>query len=302
MTREEVVLAWHRMHFELQWVRLSGTDFQRFFEHVMAKLETDFIPVTPSGSEGDRKSDGYVPSRKHHFQVYAPPTGIDAAKTCVKIKGDFDGALGHWPDMRTWTFVWSTPRGGLPPQVVQLLDTITEEHPDVCVEQCGMEVLWRRVRELPEQDRVELLGTVPSLDEVTRIDSADVLSMLNTLAAQPIPEPADLDFSLTEVGEKMERNGLGDGVRLLLTAAYGLLPTVQKYLDSHPDPSFPDRVAQAMKELYRRLAAELEDMPDALFGAMVEAVATPDRPASSRYWAAAAIVGYSFELCDVFKR
>jgi hypothetical protein len=126
--------------------------------------------------------------------------------------------------------------------------------------------------------------------------------MLTTLAARTIPEPAELDFSLTTVGEKMERNGLGDGVRLLLTAAYGLVPDVRKYLDDHPDASFPDRVAEALKDLYRRLAADLEESPDALFGALIQTIAAPDGPVSSRYWAAAAIVGYSFELCDIFKR
>jgi hypothetical protein len=302
MTRSEVTLAWHRVQFELRWLRLSGLEFQRFFEDIMAKVESDFVPITPSGTEGDRKSDGYVPSKKHHYQVFAPPTGIDAAKACAKIKEDFDGALAHWPDMRAWTFVWSTPRGGLPPQVVELLDALDAEHPDVEVDQWGMEALWQRVRDLPEADRIDLLGAAPSLDEVTRIDSADVLSMLNTLAAQPIPATDELDFSLLAVGEKMERNGLGDAVRLLLTAAYALLPTVEKYLDKHPDTTFPDRVAEALKDLYRRLAGDLEDTPDALFGAMVEAIATPDNPASPRYWAAVAIVGYSFELCDVFKR
>ncbi len=33
----------------------------------MAKREPDFIPATPSGTEGDRKSDGYVPSKHQHF-------------------------------------------------------------------------------------------------------------------------------------------------------------------------------------------------------------------------------------------
>jgi hypothetical protein len=53
----------------------------------------------------------------------------------------------------------------------------------------GIEPLWQRVRELPERDRAELLGAAPSLDEGTRIDSADVLSMLNTLAIQGSPGP-----------------------------------------------------------------------------------------------------------------
>ena len=303
MTRAEVVLAWHRLIFEVRWLRFSGTDFQGFFEGIMAKAELDFVVITPSGKEGDRKSDGYVPSAKHHFQVYAPPTGIDVAKACAKVREDFSGALLHWPDMRWWTFVWSTPRGGLPPQVVQLLDVLHAEHEAVVVDQWGQEPLWRQVRELPEADRVDLFGPAPGPEQITRIDSADVLSMLNTLAARPIPAPGELDFSLLAVGEKMERNGLGDGVRTLLTVAYGLLPDVQKYLDGHPDPSFPDRVAEALKDLYRDLSEEFDDdRPDALFGALIEAIATPEGPASSRYWAAAAIVGYSFELCDIFKR
>ena len=302
MTRGEVILAWHRLRFENQWLRLAGADFQRFFEEIMGKSVPDFLPVTPSGRDGDHKSDGYIPSTKHHFQVYAPPTGIDAARACAKISEDFDGVLFYWPDIRIWTFVWSTPRGGLPPDVLHLLDELAAVHQDLAIQNWGLEALWGQVEGLSESDRVLLLGFAPGPEYITRIDSADVLSMLTTLAARPIPAPEALDFSLTEVGAKMERNGLGDGVRLLLTAAYGLLPDVRKYLGAHPDPSFPDRVAQALKDLYASLAEDLEDHPDALFGALVEAVAAPDGPTTPRYWAAAAIIGYSFELCDIFKR
>ena len=187
MNRAEVVLVWHRLNFEVRWLRLSGTDFQGFFESIMSKSEPDFVAISPSGREGDRKSDGYVPSLRHHFQVYAPPTGIDAAKACAKVLEDFSGVLVHWPDMRCWTFVWSTPRGGLPPQVVRLLDDLDGEHESVVVDQWGQEPLWRRVRDLPDADRVDLFGPAPGPEQITRIDSADVLSMLNTLAARPIP-------------------------------------------------------------------------------------------------------------------
>jgi hypothetical protein len=302
MTRGEVVLAWHRMGYELRWVKLSGFEFQSFFEEIMAKLETDFIPITPTGPAGDRKSDGHVPSKGQHFQVYAPPTGIDTARTIAKIREDFDGVLAEWPQIRSWIFVWSTPRGGLPPQVVSLLADLAHEHPELEIDQWGLESLWQRVRDLPEQDRIELLGPAPGPEEIVRIDSADVLSMLNTLAARPIPRPTGVDLSLTEIGKKMELNGLGDPVRVLITSAYGLFPDVQKYLDDHPDPSFPSRVAEALKALYNELTADLEETPDALFGALVLAVATPDGPTTSRYWSAVAIVGFSFELCDIFKK
>jgi hypothetical protein len=302
MTRFEVVLAWHRLNFEVEWLRASGTEFQALFERCMAKVETDFTAVSPAGREGDWKSDGYVPSKKHHFQVYAPPTGIDSKKTCSKIKDDFSGIVEHWPDMLAWTFVWSTPRGGLPPQVVQLLDALDEDHPAIMVDRWGLEPFWQKVRELDERDRLELLGQVPGPEEITRIESDDIRSMLITLAERPPPASTAIDFSLLEVGAKMERNGLGDGVRMLLTASYGLTPDVRKYLDGHPDPRFPDRVGDALKGLYRDLEPTLADNPDALFGAMVQAVAVPDGPTSARYWAASAIVGYSFELCDIFKR
>jgi len=302
MNREEIQLAWHELRFRLDWTRLAGSDFQRFFEEIMGKVETDFVPVTPSGQAGDHKSDGYIPSTKHHFQVYAPPSGIDSAKACGKITDDFDGVLFYWPDMARWTFVWSTPRGGLPPDVIHLLDTLAQQHQTIEIDDWGRDALWKQVGRLSDTDRSALFGLAPGLDAITKIDSADVLSMLNTLAARPIPSPETIDFELTEVGLKMERNGLGDGVRLILTASYGLMPAVRSYLASHPDPSFPDRVAVALKDLYLGLEGELDQQPDALFGAMVEAIANPEGPTSSRYWAAAAIIGYSFELCDIFKK
>src|SRR5581483_1613428 len=209
VTRAEVIRAWHRLRFENQWLRLAGADFQRFFEDIMTKRDPAFISVTPSGTAGDHKSDGYIPSARHHFQVYAPPTGIEAARACAKIREDFEGVLFYWPDLRVWTFVWSTPRGGLPPDVIHLLDELGAQHQDVEIQTWGLEGLWEQVEALSEAERVDLLGFAPGPEYITRIDSADVLSMLATLAARPIPMPEVLDFSLPELGQKIERNGLG---------------------------------------------------------------------------------------------
>lgn len=64
----------------------------------MNKYDSEFTPIKTQGNIGDRKNDGYIPSKGIYYQVYAPER-IDATEAINKIENDIDGLIKYWNDV-----------------------------------------------------------------------------------------------------------------------------------------------------------------------------------------------------------
>lgn len=298
--RSVAVLEWHQAHFKVAWFTLSGAAFQAFFEDVMTRSDPSFVPVAPSGSHGDRKSDGFQTGDGTNYQVYSPEVGMQSAYTCKKIRDDFVGAKDHWPTMRQWVFVWSSPRGGLPADAARLIAELDAAEGDVEVRQWGEAALWDIVRRLPERDRNDLFRAYPDADRANDPEtSADVSSLLNSVVAMERGALSE-SLELTPLRDKMTRNDLGPATERVVQGAISLTPTVRQIAEGHPDPGFNVRVAGALKGLYAETSTAVGDA-DAVFFGMIRIVARDAEMSDHRFWAAAAIVTRAFEICDVFQ-
>jgi hypothetical protein len=185
--------------------------------------------------------------------------------------------------------------------VVDCLNNLSADNPEVEIDQWGRERLWAEVKELSEADRIDILGAVPLPGEITATTDHEVQSLLTYIAEQPIPD-LDGDLELVQLEDKMDRNEFDDGVRLLIKASMPIVPTVEHYVSSHPDQRFSQRVAVSLGERYDELHSKLDGDPNAVFAALVDRVAGDGGSDSKRRWAAVAIVGHYFELCDIFER
>ena len=98
--------------FRIAFLESKGDGFQRLFEKLMFKVHpNDFLACRPWGNVGDKKNDGYLPSARTIYQIYAPNelTANDAIK---KINEDFNGAKEHWEQyFSEWTFVHNAQDG-----------------------------------------------------------------------------------------------------------------------------------------------------------------------------------------------
>jgi hypothetical protein len=301
MDRDEITLAWHFLVFRVQCAERTGTEFQSFFEEIMEKVDSSFVKVKPSGKEGDWKCDGWLPGTGTCFQVYAPED-LTVSEAVAKMKEDFAGAVAEWgTKMKSWIFVWSDREKGVPAAILDCLTELREENDDVDVGQWGRERLWQEVKVLPELDRIDLFGVVPIPEEITATTDHEVQVLLAYVADQPVPD-LDADLVLVELEEKMDRNELDDGVRILIKAAMPIVPTVEHYVANNPDQRFSQRVAVSLAERYEELKGELDGDPNAIFGGLLDRTAGDAGPQSKERWAAVAIVAHYFELCDIFKR
>ena len=91
--------------FRLACRERRGEAFQELFSQIMERRDAGFQRVRPWGNSGDRKNDGWCPSRRILFQSYAPST-FSASALVAKLIEDYEGAIEHWESyFDTWVFV-----------------------------------------------------------------------------------------------------------------------------------------------------------------------------------------------------
>jgi hypothetical protein len=300
MTKEQFALYHHEIKLEVELYRRTGKSFQDFFEQIIQKADPSFIMVKPMGKEGDWKADGYSVNSKTIYQCYAPEemTGPKAAK---KLEEDFEGARGRWQDrMERWIFVWSSERA-LPPQVVAALASLKDAHPALDIGQMGRAGLWDIVKGLSLADRESLLGIVPDLSAAPMTTAIEIQVLMKHIGQQTpaIADTADLD--LTAIAEKLQRNHLSEAVTNMVKPSMPVARMVHKFVTGMPEPAFSQAIAVDLVGKYTELAAATDD-PDVIFGSIIEYVLGEHRLEPKFFWAAAGIVTYYFELCDIFER
>lgn len=291
----------HYLRFENECLKRNGAEFQSFFEELMTKAEPSFVVVKPWGKEGDWKCDGIIEEDGTYFQVYAPEA-MSAAETIAKIDADFAGVLEHWGDLQSWTFVWSATAEGLPPAVIERLQELQEENPALSIDNWSKERLWKvAVEKLTTDQRVELLGIVPSMTAANRTTAVEVRTVLNWVAEQEVgPSATDEGFDLTDIADKLEKNDLSDTTSSLVGRSLPIASEVDRYVSGNVDVDFSGKIASRLRAQYEALAAGGAS-PDGIFIGLVDYVAGDD-PTEEEFWAAVGIVSYYFQLCDVFEK
>ncbi len=147
----------HWLWFKLQCHEASGTEFQSLFEKIIKRAKPEFISIKPYGNIGDRKSDGMLNAGETIFQVYSPDE-LSMKEVQKKIEEDLAGAVTHWGDtMKTWVFVYNARRG-LAPDIPRELIVQQEKFPNIKIDYIDNDMLWEMARDLPLQQRAEILG------------------------------------------------------------------------------------------------------------------------------------------------
>ena len=86
-----------RRDFKLHIHERDGQSFEDFFIKIMQYANVNFLPIKPHGSDGDRKNDGYDPTKGIYFQVYAPEDIRKSPYNAIKkLREDFCGLQSYW--------------------------------------------------------------------------------------------------------------------------------------------------------------------------------------------------------------
>ena len=177
--------------FRIRFLESRGDAFQHLFETVLSKrYPGDFMACRPWGRQGDRKNDGYLPSARTLFQVYAP-NQISSAETVAKIEEDFAGAKPHWQEyFDRWVFVHNAHDQRLPPDVIKTLLDLRSANPQIAIEHWGYEELLIEFRGLKLVDLESWFGMAFSAQDKAQLGYAELQAVIEHIKL--IPEPPDL--------------------------------------------------------------------------------------------------------------
>ncbi len=294
--------GYYQVVFRNFFIEKTGLEFQGFFADVMSKCYPgDFIPTRPWGPRGDRKNDGYLRSERTLFQVYAPEALKEEKKALDKIDEDYLGALPHWKAFfDTWVFVHNArPALGLPAPIEQKLLTLDSGNSSIHVRPWGFEELRSRAfAKLRESELAALLGPVPSRADFLNLRVPELRLLIDKIVGQLTPEQPDLRPVPVE---KLDANGLSQGVRMLLTTGMMASETVRRFFDRYYDPTLGERVAQAFRREYEALRGK-PLLPDVIF-AELQMFAGGHAPHSpTRQVAVFALLAFLFEECHIYER
>lgn len=296
---DQIAYAYYALKFENDFLRSKGNAFQTLFENVMSKrYPKDFRPCSPWGKVGDMKNDGFLPSERILFQVYAP-NELTAAEAKKKIEEDFNGALAHWgKDFDTWAFVYNG--SALPAPIQQVINELERNHTGRTIELWGWEAMRQKFNQLGIDAKRAMYGYAPTNEAKQNLRLADLEAVLEHIAQSDIPDENLVVMVVPP--EKIEANQLSHNVALLLKAGMEKADMVGKFFDGHPDPPYGDRVATAFRNQYQELRNR-DPRPDSndMFGMLQQWAGWSGDSTPAQQMAILAVLAYFFEQCEIFE-
>lgn len=286
--------------FTVRFVTSRGDAFQRLFEQLMSKrYPGDFMACKPWGRQGDQKNDGYLPSARTMFQVYAP-NEFSSAETVTKINDDFAGAKDHWRQyFDRWVFVHNAYDQRLPPDVIKALADLKQKNPEITIEPWAYEELLIEFRQLDLAALQSWFGPAFSAEDKANLGFAELRAVIEHIKLSPTnPEAALRPVPLG----KIEFNQLSPAVAGYLKLGMEKAPVVGSFFDAWRDPQYGSRIATAFTARYAELRDQMPPLhPDSIWGELEEWAGMNSTKQPVERLAIAAVLAWLFGNCDIFE-
>ena len=159
-----------RKFFKLRILESEGQSFEGLFTCIMQYAGPDFQQIKPWGNIGDRKNDGYIPSKGIYFQVYAPEDISKSMNKAVKkLESDFSGLLEEWKGVKEYHFVINDKYKGVPPQLAQVIQKIDEDY-SIKADIWTVNKLEDLVLSLDDDKILTIVGGLPNPADISTLD------------------------------------------------------------------------------------------------------------------------------------
>lgn len=286
--------------FRIKFLESKGDAFQNLFETLMTKLYPgDFMACRPWGKVGDRKNDGYLPSKRTLFQVYAP-NELNTTTAIKKINEDFIGAKEHWKNyFDKWVFVHNTSDGKLPPHVIGELIKLGDNHPEIKNSHWGWEELRIEFRKLDLVALESWFGYAMTSADQVNLGFSDLEAVLQHIVISPGVTPSE---TKDVPSGKIEFNSLSSAVASFLKIGMEKAPLVEDFFGRWKTPIYGTQIASAFKKRYIELSQESPTLhPDEIFGRLEKWAGGASNTSPSRKVAVLAVLAYLFDSCEIFE-
>ncbi len=286
--------------FRIAFLESRGDSFQRLFETLMAKAwPNDFLACRPWGKVGDRKNDGYLPSKRTLYQIYAP-NELTAADAIKKINEDFAGAKQHWQQyFDQWVFVHNAHDGRLGPHIIEALARLATANPTIKIGHCGYEEMLHTFRQLSLPDLESWFSPSLTMEANLNLGYNDLLAVLKHIAISPMPLPSEIN----DVSHgKIEANLLSGVVADFLKIGMQKSPLVMQFFNAWHDPQYGEHIAATFNHEYKKLKAHKQQFhPDEIFGRLEQWAGGVANTTPSHKAAVLAVMAYLFDECEIFE-
>lgn len=305
------------LYFRLKIFEKHGTSFQSFFSDIMVHYNEGFIPV--DGASGDGGNDGYTPSQKHYFQVYAPSrvdikgsffsNSSDYAET--KLEKDFEKLCKNWPEIKHYSFVMNDRFEGQPLKVGRKLLQMAEKYPNIAFNYYGAHRLRTIFMGFNNKIKEDIIG-FPIFDtaDIGYFDSealGETILYILEQASKPLSFGLNNPVAPT-FDKKLEFNNLSQQFQSELRTCSYQTSIVDEFLINKPKEAtqiqfFLNGLYQESKELIPDTESERSDIIYIrLCENMIPKQLKRDGSSYVGYkQAAKVLLAKYFEACDVFE-
>ncbi len=312
MNHNEKVLA--RLSFQNKVYSKDGLEFERFFTRIMNYAHKDFRQIKPQGNIGDRKNDGYIPSKGAYYQVYAPekPSQNDTRANAVKkARETFSGLLEYWRTVcepKEYYFVFNDKYRGSYPEIETCMSAIQKEHSLLTSEVFLAKNLEDTCfSQLADDQLIQITGHIPPADEIHLIDYSSLSGIIGHIMENFQPIGTE-NWDAPEFDGKITYNNLSDEIKSILDTASHQDGTLKRYFENNSDfikQRIRDRISKAYKEAVEEFSAiDMEKKSDHIFMKIAETI-TPNTVGGGNEKqvqdAVFVLMTYYFSTCDIFE-
>lgn len=299
MTLQEKIIA--QMLFKLKVYKKNAYEFQNFFTQIMSKYDKEFQTIKPQGKIGDRKNDGYIPSKGIYYQVYAPEK-IDANDAIDKMETDLNGLIEYWNpicEIKEYNFVMNDKYLGAYPTINKKISELQEKYniKTNLILASNLENIFFGLNDEEIQEVLESIITVPQ-ENLS-------YSALNEVIEGIMNLPVEREISLitpAEMTEKIKFNNLNEQIANILTVHSIYVGQLEEYF--YNQSNFERQKVQGIltkiyEDAKNDINEKLEDSSSMIFFLIVDKI-SPTKKTPSILNAIYILMAYYFESCDIF--
>ncbi len=295
LTRDEKLIL--RTLFQNKIYKADGQVFEDLFTSIMSYAEKDFRQIKPWGNIGDRKNDGYIPSKGIFYQVYAPENiQNNYPEVIKKIKTDFNGLKKQWQTIHEFYFVVNDKYKGVNADSEQAIVKLIKDNGLNKGGFITAKDLENLLFSLNDDQIIMITGSIPDPAKIKVLDYSILNEVIQHIMAIPLQQSEKPTLSLPDWNEKIIFNNLTATTANYLNNGYIQVNSLELYLANNSN-FLADELRDKLNEIY--LDEKENSSGDELFWKIINK-ASP-RIEQSFQSAAIVILSKYFESCDIFE-
>ncbi len=288
-------------YFKLKIYQKDGYEFQNFFTSIMNKYDSEFTPIKTQGNIGDRKNDGYIPSKGIYYQVYAPEK-VDATEAISKIENDLDGLIEYWNDkcpVKEFNFVMNDKYKGAYPTINAKILEVGKKY-NITAKLLLASQIENIFFQLKDEEIIEILGNIISVP-IENLSFSSLNDVIEGIMKMPFKTNDSL-IAPAEMEEKIKFNNLNEEVSKILNEHSIYIGQLEEYFSNKGDFE-KEKVQQILTGIYeeaiKKISNNETDSNSIRFFYIVDKI-TPSKNNISIMNAIYILMSYYFEACDIF--